>query len=609
MATREQLKEKFKAGNYPSGEDFGSLIDSFLATGDQINISKVEGLETALANRLTISDGNFYSLRIADNATAIKAEADRAKAAESGLDKAMSLSSQLGFWAGYECPIALTFGTADTVPTAQIGAVIGGTQWAELYYGNLKLKYSTSFKTVVVSMQKHDSYSNYSGMSALFVNVADLSFSFLHHTLWAERVTEGMVPVAFIQNGNLVYSTCDITINGELQRAMISQSVLDGIKKSVNYNDLLNKPSIPDVSGKADADLGNTDYWLTLNNINRRISSVEWNGGYPGVTSPGQYILYDGNNYNGILFVSSSPLRQDMITPEGVKYRGWDYNAPGLGGNWSVAWSTRVDFNDIGSGGEGIADAPVDDNVYGRVNNQWQQLHTVALNGSYNYLHDTPVSEIPMERADSITTSSSSKAYIVNDGSKVGILLHESFGPYSRRQTLYMDGVTKQRAGSNIAWEEWKEMGDSSERKTLFINSETPQNSEGLYDVDMERCDNILVDGIDDFNWTISALPVSDSGFIKEMNIIIPETFSNFSPPRNAQAVIMNGKTYTVDSQFKAITSLISVSAGSSINATATISESGFYGRYLTSPFNKIKLYIEYYPSDSKYVLTYIPII
>ena len=74
-----------------------------------------------------------------------------------------------------------------------------------------------------------------------------------------------------------------------------------------------------------------------------------------------------------------------------------------------------------------------------------------AVSSSIPSISDMDISEI-----DSLGNTSVSGTYIINDGSKRGILLFENTGNNAQRQTLYMENTLKYRTRDAAGWSEWK---------------------------------------------------------------------------------------------------------------------------------------------------------
>mgnify|MGYP001774797989 CR=1 FL=1 len=81
-----------------------------------------------------------------------------------------------------------------------------------------------------------------------------------------------------------------------------------------------------------------------------------------------------------------------------------------------------------------------------------------AVSSSIPSISDMDISEI-----DSLGNTSVSGTYIINDGSKRGILLFENTGNNAQRQTLYMENTLKYRTRDAAGWSEWKVLADLSD--------------------------------------------------------------------------------------------------------------------------------------------------
>lgn len=73
------------------------------------------------------------------------------------------------------------------------------------------------------------------------------------------------------------------------------------------------------------------------------------------------------------------------------------------------------------------------------------------------------ISDIDIAEIDSFGNTSVSGTYIINDGSKRGILLFENTGNNAQRQTLYMENTLKYRTRDAAGWSEWKVLADLSD--------------------------------------------------------------------------------------------------------------------------------------------------
>ncbi len=73
------------------------------------------------------------------------------------------------------------------------------------------------------------------------------------------------------------------------------------------------------------------------------------------------------------------------------------------------------------------------------------------------------ISDIDIAEMDSFGNTSVSGTYIINDGSKRGILLFENTGNNAQRQTLYMENTLKYRTRDAAGWSEWKVLADLSD--------------------------------------------------------------------------------------------------------------------------------------------------
>ena len=73
------------------------------------------------------------------------------------------------------------------------------------------------------------------------------------------------------------------------------------------------------------------------------------------------------------------------------------------------------------------------------------------------------ISDIDIAEMDSFGNTSVSGIYIINDGSKRGILLFENTGNNAQRQTLYMENTLKYRTRDAAGWSEWKVLADLSD--------------------------------------------------------------------------------------------------------------------------------------------------
>lgn len=73
------------------------------------------------------------------------------------------------------------------------------------------------------------------------------------------------------------------------------------------------------------------------------------------------------------------------------------------------------------------------------------------------------ISDIDIAEMDSFGNTYVSGTYIINDGSKRGILLFENTGNNAQRQTLYMENTLKYRTRDAAGWSEWKVLADLSD--------------------------------------------------------------------------------------------------------------------------------------------------
>ncbi|MEG1575029.1 MAG: hypothetical protein RR341_08180 [Bacteroidales bacterium] len=228
-------------------------------------------------------------------------------------------------------------------------------------------------------------------------------------------------------------------------------------------------------------------------------------------------------------------------------------------------------------------------------------LSAVSTTGNYRDLYDAPITEITPDVMNRLTTSHASKVYILIDGTKRGLLIFECHGPSSARQILYMDGIVKKREALSMnSWQEWMEIG--IEKKTLYIDSSTQKNSEGIYEVDLSNIDEFIsaIDGLNNFQWVISALPISEKTFTKEIDCFM----SSPGRIRNSGTLIIKGVTYHL--RVYVYTGL-SYSSGSepTVNALAT---SIMVARGFVTENKRFKLFMSFEASTLTYTLTFIPI-
>lgn len=244
MATRETLKGYFASGRYPTAEEFAELIETFLTPADKVGLEQVTGLATALAYKLSVTEGRAIS----DN---ISHEVTRATSAEATLVRYI----------------------ADEVTRAKAAEVANTT-----------------------------------------------------------AITKEVI--------DRVAAVATVTTRAEAAEVAVTNC--------------------------ADKALLNTPYYNMLRGINGHIGATST----LGVTTAGCYVYYTGSEYTGLLLVSYSagmPMRQVLMTADGVWYRGWDYSAGNMGGDWSPIWVTRIVFEDAaggsGSGSAGVRAAVTGDNT------------------------------------------------------------------------------------------------------------------------------------------------------------------------------------------------------------------------------------------------------
>lgn len=624
---QENVPAEYDGDTYPLGLS-ALLFDTSTDRFRFLNFTKFSEISENMVLIATFSSGGvIYSSSVIKVNGELYSPLVKKSGGESE-DIRVGMGLELGMWGGGDIKISI----ASEKATAVIDACTG-----ILYYGNLSYRYF-SYPGQNITCEKDDGYSSYSGLSALVFDTESDCFRFLHFTKFSE-ITTKMVLIATLKQDRLFSSTSPVYFNGVYYNPLSSGNENRYLASLVLLGDSITTEGY--YASKLRTLLGVSDY------RNYAVSGAWW--------SDKDGTAYDGNplfggpdgNVNNVLGNQVDKFLKEFedapFSPEVIVISAGTNDADSL-------VPESVDWNYIeGFFTEGAREIPLSEPTFDATDTycRYRKSMVGAIRHCVTILKErfpyakiylcTPIEGAPgMKIPENIAKKQKLISYTadrlgigcIHVGEECGIIganevsgkngvdladgLHPNVNG-SWKMANYIADMLKLKANkANLSpvcysgsYDDIKGKPQISGRKTLHLNTELPEDTNELYSIDLAEYDDIIID-VEDLHWSISALPISSSDFVKEVNI-----YGSLSRSQNTgSSIVVGSNTYTVNSNFSAISGISSSFSDSSIKLQAAIDKHPFHSNiYIANNNVKYwKLYIYYKASAKTYNLTFIPI-
>ena len=370
--TKQELKQRFRAGQYPSEGDFAELINMILTPTSEIPQKNVKGLLSDLQGKYNKEQGESLEASIEDLKINLNTEINRAQRVEAEKANASEIENSLFKGTLYlnnnsdaiYKDAALT--DIDNQHDAEgagiwiirgnsiVGIMSRGWNEATIYPHNARYLIHWTWNAEKGEWQRAEIAKSYT--------VTDIE-----RNKWNKGVNDLSIETTRAQNAE---SALQKSIDKEKTRAQQAENALSQTIETVAESALetfATKTALSEENKRATGAEQTLQKNLTAETtraqnaesaLQKSIDTLKC--GNIDTMENGAQIVSEENGKYGLLLTNRngnmSSWRQRLITFTGIIERHWDRTIGNMGGNWSPIWTTVLEWDKITTFGSDVSD-------------------------------------------------------------------------------------------------------------------------------------------------------------------------------------------------------------------------------------------------------------
>ena len=370
--TKAELKQKFRAGQYPTENDFAELIDMILTPTAEIPQKNIIGLLSALQGKYNKEQGESLEASIENLVNNLNAEITRAKQVES--EKANSADIINSLFKGtlylnnnsdaiYKDAALTDIDNQHDADSAGIWIIRGNSVVGIMSRGwNEATIYPHNARYLI-----HWVWSEERGQWVRSEIAKSYTITEAERNKWNNVITNLSTETTRAQNAE---SALQKSINAEKSRAEEAEAALSSSIKGVADNateTFATKTALSEENKRAvgaeqtlqKAITAETTRAQNAESALRREIDVLKVGSIDTMQEGAQVVTDATSGKFGLLLTSRAGnidnWRQRLITFTGILERRWDRTIGNMGGNWSPIWNTVLEWDKITTFGSDVS--------------------------------------------------------------------------------------------------------------------------------------------------------------------------------------------------------------------------------------------------------------
>ena len=369
--TKQELKQRFRAGQYPSEEDFAELINMILTPTSEIPQKNVIGLLSALQGKYNKEQGESLEASVENLKISLNAEISRAQKVEDEKANKAEIANSL-----FKGTLYLN-ANSDTIykdsgltekdnqhdaegagiwiirGNSVVGIMSRGWNEATIYPHNARYLIHWIWseeqgqwiraevaKSYTITEAERNKWNNTITNLSTETTRAQNAESALQNNIDKEKTRAQ-------QAENALSQTIETVAESALETFATKEQLTSENKRATGAEQTLQKNLTAETTRAQNAESA-----LQNNIDNLKCGNID-------TMENGAQIVSDENGKYGLLLTSSSGSidnwRQRLITFTGILERRWDRTIGNMGGNWSPIWTTVLEWDKITTEGADIS--------------------------------------------------------------------------------------------------------------------------------------------------------------------------------------------------------------------------------------------------------------
>ena len=361
--TKQELKQRFRAGQYPSEDDFAELINMILTPTSEIPQKNVIGLLSALQGKYNKEQGESLEASVENLKISLNAEISRAQKVEDEKANKEEIANSL-----FKGTLYLN-ANSDTIykdsgltekdnqhdaegagiwiirGNSVVGIMSRGWNEATIYPHNARYLIHWTWNAEKGEWQRAEIAKSYTitdiernkwnkGVNDLSIETtrAQNAESALQNNIDKEKTRAQ-------QAENALSQSIETVAESALETFATKEQLTSENKRATGAEQTLQKNLTAETTRAQNAESA-----LQNNIDNLKCGNID-------TMENGAQIVSDENGKYGLLLTSSSGSidnwRQRLITFTGILERRWDRTIGNMGGNWSPIWTTVLEWDKI----------------------------------------------------------------------------------------------------------------------------------------------------------------------------------------------------------------------------------------------------------------------